>query len=160
MTAPVGHLLAVLRVLDGLWSIGALTITLGSDTLYPDRESSGVGVLVLDVHADDFAGAERIAARAGLEPAAQSVHALSYSLPVQLRRDWSGWICDDPRMVPYSVRVTAFEPLADHPTPTGPGARDGWESVSLFGAGSDTDEHTDGIADESASSGDGVKAAA
>lgn len=158
MTAPVGHLLAVLRVLDGLWSVGAVGIRLDSGALYPGDGLRPVEVLVLDVHADDFAGAERIAARVGLDPAAQAVKVLGGSAPTCLRRDWSGWIADDPRMIPYSVRVTAYEPVADHPTPTGPGARDGWESVPLFGDG--IDESTDDNPGESSSAGDSVKAAA
>lgn len=153
MTAPVGDLLAGVRSLDGLWSVEALSLALGSGSFYPDWDSRRVEVIEVDVHVADFAGAERIATRHHLAPLEQTAVAFSTDvLPTGLRRIWVGWVATAPGEVPVSVKVTAFEDLADHAPQTGPGARDGWEEVPLFGDGSDTDDET---ADES-----GVKAAA
>jgi hypothetical protein len=141
MTAPVGNLVAGIIVLDGLWAIEALSVDLHSGCIFPGGYAPSLPVVEVSVHADDFAGAERVAARLDLAPEAQDAVTGS---PDKLRRYWSGWVSSAPGESLVWARVVAFEPLADHPTPTGPDARDGWESVPLFGDGSDTaDESAD-----------------
>ncbi|GHH80420.1 hypothetical protein [Promicromonospora soli] len=143
MTAPVGDVLAGVRVLDGLWSVEVLSVDLHATSISPASLEPSVDVLDVGVLTATFDGAERIAARHGLAPAEQDVVPGSYGLPTKLRRQWSGWAATEPGQVPVSVHLTAFEPLADHASPTGPGARDGWQEVPLFGDGSD-DESGDG----------------
>lgn len=138
MTAQAGDLLAGARVLDGLWSVETVAMYLGTETLFP----GAVLVSTIRWHAGSFADAERVAARLGLAPKAQTVIESAYGLPESLRRTWLGWAATEPGQVPVSVELLAFEDLADHATPTGPGARDGWESVPLFGEGSDTDDNS------------------
>ncbi|WP_129782866.1 hypothetical protein [Promicromonospora panici] len=139
MTAPVGNLVAGIIVLDGLWTIEALSVDLHSGWIFPEGYSPSIPVVEVTVHAEDFAGAERVAARLDLTPEEQAVVPGS---PRKLRRYWSGWVTSAPGESLVWARVLAFEDLADHPTPTGPGARDGWESVPLFGDGSDTDDES------------------
>lgn len=142
MTAPVGDLLAGVRVLDGLWSVEVLSVDLHATSIVPASMEPSVDVLDVGVHTATFDGAERVAARLGLAPAGQDVVPGSYGLPTKLRRQWAGWAASEPGQVPVCVHLTAFEDLADHASPTGPGARDGWQSVPLFGDGSDTDDES------------------
>lgn len=128
MTAPVGSLLAGVQVLDGLWAVEALNVDLHAATIFPDRYGPGVSVVEVRVHAADFAGAERAAARLGLAPVKQSV---SHGDPTFLRRDWAGWAASAPGQALIFVEVVALELLADHATPTGPDARDGWRDMPL-----------------------------
>jgi hypothetical protein len=139
MTAPVGNLVAGIIVLDGLWAIEALSVDLHAGSFFPPGYAPSLPVVEVSVHTDDFAAAERVAARLDLTPEEQA------AVPGEtkhLRRYWSGWVSSAPGESLVWARVIAFEPLADHPTPTGPGARDGWESVPLFGEGSETDDES------------------
>ncbi|WP_369370598.1 hypothetical protein AB1046_17650 [Promicromonospora sp. Populi] len=151
MTAPVGNLLAGIIVLDGLWAIEALSVDVHAGSFRPDDYSPSVPVVEVTVHADDFASAERVAARLDLSPAEQSARR-GMEVP-HLRRSWSGWASRPGDSLVWAT-VLAYEPMADHATPTGPDARDGWQEVPLFGDGSETDDTDDESADES-----GVKAA-
>ncbi len=140
-STPLGNLISAVRVLDGLWPVQALSVDLSSDRLDPAPLGGGVPVLEVHVHTADFAGAERVAARLGLAPLSQEACEMGYGPPT-LCREWTGWVDTASTDVPVSAHVTAFELLANHPTPTGPRARDGWESVPLFGA--DTSNETQG----------------
>lgn len=117
MSGPMAALSRAAGVMDALGSVDVLRVSLDHTWLTPASAARSVPVLVVAVHASDFAQAGQVVRLLGLSEGASRVEDGNDWHGPMLWRTWAGWVVGDGDEVPVSVTVTAAEPAAETDLP-------------------------------------------